>query len=93
VTTPEQLDRFLRGAPAADQQVRAAVQRHRKAGVRLFAFLLDGCQNDGAALVIQPARVYATLTGGVGVECFVAERYLAVFAVSAATVSGRARIG
>lgn len=93
VTRPEQLEPFLVGPPAADQQVRDAVQRYRRAGVRLFAFVLNGCQNDGASLVIQPARIYAILTGGVGVECFVAEQYLAVFAVPTALVADRARIG
>lgn len=93
VTGSEQLDPFLTGPPAADQQVRDAVRRHRGAGVRLFAFLLTGCQNNGASLVIQPARVHAVLTGGLGVRCFVAEHFLAVFAVPAALVPDRVRIG
>jgi hypothetical protein len=93
VTAPDRLDRFLVGPAQADRQVRDAVQRHRGAGVRLFAFPLSGCQNDGATLLIQGERVYAVLTGGVGVQCLVAEEYLAVFAVSAGLVPPRARIG
>jgi hypothetical protein len=92
VTAPEQFDRFLAGSPAIER-VREATERHRRAGVRLFAFVVNGCQNDAASLVIQPARVYATLTGGAGIQCFVAEQYLAVFAVPAGLVPDGARVG
>lgn len=93
VSTPEQLDAFLTGPPVADQQVRDAVQRHRGPGVRLFAFVLTGCRNDGASLVIQQDRVSAFLTGGVGIQCFAAEQFLAVFAVPATLVPDRVRTG
>jgi hypothetical protein len=93
VTAPGRIDRFLVGPPPADQAVRDAVARHRTDGVRLFAFLLTGCQNDGASLAIEPPRVYATLTGGVGIQCLVAEQFLAVFAVPAGLVPAGAMIG
>jgi len=93
VTTPAQLDRFLAGVPEADPKVRDAVARNRRTGVRLLAFVLAGCQNDSASLVIQRSRVYALLTGGVGTQCFVAEHYVAVFAVPAGDIPANARIG
>jgi hypothetical protein len=93
VTTPAQLDRFLAGVPEAGPKVRDAVARNRRTGVRLFAFVLTGCQNDSASLVIQRSRVYAFLTGGVGIQCFVAEHYVAVFAVPAGDIPPNARIG
>jgi hypothetical protein len=52
-----------------------------------------GCQNDGAALAIQAGRIIATLTGGEGIACFVAEWYLAVFAVPAHLVPPGTRVG
>jgi hypothetical protein len=73
--------------------VRAAVARHGGADTRLFAFVLAGCQNDGAALAVRAERITATLTGGEGVACFVAEWYLAVFAVPAGLVPPGARVG
>jgi hypothetical protein len=93
VTAPEQLDRFLVGAPDADQQARDAARRARKPGVRLFAFLLSGCQNDGASLVIESTRVSAVLTGGEDIRCLVAEHYLALFAVPASLIPPGARVG
>jgi hypothetical protein len=93
VSGPDQIDRLVGGPPAAVESVRAAVVRHRGAGTRLFAFVLAGCQNDGAALAIAAGRVTATLTGGEGIACFAAEWYLAVFAVPAGLVPPGARVG
>jgi hypothetical protein len=81
VSGPDQIDRLVDGPPAAIATARAAVARNSGADTRLFAFVLAGCQNDGAALAIQPGRITATLTGGEGIACLVAEWYLAVFAV------------
>jgi hypothetical protein len=91
VTTQAQFDRFVGGV--ADDQVRAKVQQHRKQGVRLFAFFFSGCQHDGASLVILDARLYAIPTGGENVNCFVAEYFLAVFAVPADRVPANVKIG
>ena len=93
VSEPGQIDRLADGPPAAMESVRAAVAGHRGADTRLFAFVLAGCQNDGAALAIQPGRITATLTGGEGTACFVAEWYLAVFAVPAHLIPPGARVG
>jgi hypothetical protein len=92
VTRPEQLDPFLVGPAAANQKVRDAVARGRTDGVRLFAFLLLGCQNEGAQLMIQPPRMYAVLTGEPK-ECFAAEQFIAVFAVPAHQVPNGVQLG
>jgi hypothetical protein len=93
VSEPGQIDRLADGPPAAMESVRAAVARNSGADTRLFAFVLAGCQNDGAALAIQAGRMTATLTGGDGIACFVAEWYLAVFAVPAHLVPPGTRVG
>jgi hypothetical protein len=93
VSEPDQIDRLVDGPPAAMESARAAVARNSGADTRLFAFVLAGCQNDGAALAIQAGRMTATLTGGDGIACFVAEWYLAVFAVPAHLVPPGTRVG
>ena len=71
-------------------EARAAVAR--RAGDRMFAFVLAGCQNTGATLAIRSDRIAATLTGGEGIACLVAEYFLAVFAVPAHLVPPGARV-
>jgi hypothetical protein len=93
VSGPDQIDRLVGGPPAAVESVRAAVGRNSGAGTRLFAFVLAGCQDTGAVLALRAERITATLTGGEGISCFVAEWYLAVFAVPAALVPPGARVG
>ncbi|MEU7870360.1 hypothetical protein [Dactylosporangium sp. NPDC049140] len=93
VTEPGQIDRLVAGPPAAIESARAAVARNAGPDLRIFAFVLPGCQNDGAALTTGAARITATLTGGAGTACFVAEWYLAVFAVPARLVPPGARVG
>jgi hypothetical protein len=92
VTSQAQGDRFLNGM-GLDDQVRAAVQRARQPGTRLFAFTFSGCQFTGASLVIQGSRVYAIPTGGGNVQCFVAEYFLAVYAIPVDQVPANAKIG
>jgi hypothetical protein len=91
VSAPDQIDRLVDGPPAAIASARAAVARNT--GTRLFAFVLAGCQNDGATLAIKSGRITASLTGGEGIACFAAEWYLAVFAVPAHLVPPDARVG
>jgi hypothetical protein len=93
VSGPDQVDRIVDGPPAVIESVRAAVARAGAAGTRLFAFVLAGCQDTGAVLAIRPERITATLTGGEGISCFVAEWYLAVFAVPSGLVPPGARVG
>jgi hypothetical protein len=93
ISGPGQIERLVGGPPAAVESARAAVARHSGADTRLFAFILAGCQNDGAALKIETGRITATLTGGEGIACFVAEWYLALFAVPARLVPPGVRIG
>ncbi len=93
VSRPDQIDRLAGGPPVAIESARAAVARNSGAGTRIFAFVLAGCQNDGAALAIRADRITATLTGGEGIACFVAEWYLAVFAVPTSLVPPGTRVG
>jgi hypothetical protein len=93
VSGPDQINRLVDGPPAVIESVRAAVARNSGAGTRLFAFVLPGCQDTGAGLAIRADRITATLTGGEGIACFVAEWYLAVFAVPAGLVPPGARVG
>jgi hypothetical protein len=93
VSGPDQIDRLVGGPPEAIELARAAVARNNGTDIRRFAFVLAGCQNDGAALAIAAGRITATLTGGEGIACFVAEWYLAVFAVPAGLVPPGARVG
>jgi len=93
VTEPGKLDPFLTGETSIDQRLRAAADRYRRAGTRLLAFRLNGCQESGATLAIQSGRVVATLTGGENYQCFVAEHYVALFAVPASLIPPGAKIG
>jgi hypothetical protein len=93
VSGPDRLDRLVDGPPAAMASARAAVGRSGGPDTRIFAFVLAGCQNDGAALAIQAGRITATLTGGAGTACFAAEWYLAVFVVPARLIPPGTRVG
>jgi len=46
-----------------------------------LAFVLDGCAEDGAKLVLTPSVISAELTGGEGTDCESASWFLAVFTV------------
>lgn len=93
ISSPDQIGPIVGGPPAAVEAARAAAARHGGAGTRLFAFVLGGCQNDGAALAIGTDRITASLTGGEGIACFAAEWFLALFAVPAGLVPPGARVG
>ncbi len=94
VTTVAQFDRFAGDLLAGDtSDVRGRVAQYRKDGIRLFAFVLSGCQHDGASLVIRDTRISAMPTGGENVSCFVAEYFLAVFAVPADRVPANVTVG
>ena len=92
VTTQDQLDRFLASEPEV-ADLRSTVRARQAPGTRLFAFGLLGCQNTGARLVIDSTRVSAELTGGENIQCFAAERFVAVFAVAAGDVPAGATVG
>jgi hypothetical protein len=98
VTRPDRLDEFLdrfdiETTNSLDYSPREEVKPWRAVGARLFAFMLAGCDNDGAALQIESSRVYATLTGGLGVQCDTPVYYLAIFAVPAGLIADGAQIG
>jgi hypothetical protein len=92
VTGPEQLDRYRVQPPAADQELRRAIEQYRRPGVRLLLFRFTGCPSKGPTLVIEPDRVHAVLVDELP-ECYVAEQHLALFAVPADLIRPGARIG
>jgi hypothetical protein len=97
VTRPDQLDdlldRFDIDEHGLDYSPREQVEPWRALGARVLAFVLAGCANDGATLEVEPTRVDANLTGGLGVQCDAPQDYLAVFAVPAGLIADGASIG
>ncbi|GEM33848.1 hypothetical protein NN3_48550 [Nocardia neocaledoniensis NBRC 108232] len=93
VSQPDQLAAFLTGfEPVAADRVRSAV-RDRATADRAFAFVLLGCHNDGAYLVLSPARMEPVLTATEPVVCVKPDHYVAVFTVPAESVPAGATIG
>jgi hypothetical protein len=99
VTRPDRLDEFVDRFALDDPDTRLdyspreQIEPWRALGARVLAFVLMGCANDGARLVVEPARVYAELTGGGTVQCDAPHYYLAVFAVPAGLIPHGARFG
>jgi len=85
ITDPTKLDTLPVSAAQLDR-VRTAVQPFQRRGLRLFAFVRDGCQNTGAVLSITQDGMLVVLTGGEETRCFAAEYFLAVFAVPSGKV-------
>ncbi|MPZ79619.1 MAG: hypothetical protein GEV28_04140 [Actinophytocola sp.] len=63
-----------------------ALDRPVPAGSRGFAFVLAGCADTAAVLLLGDGRITADLTGGEGTNCDAAEYYLATFDVDAELV-------
>ena len=78
---------------SATPDVLAALDRSVTTGSRAFAFLLSGCQDTGAVLLVNYDWIDAEPTGGEGVTCVAAEHYLAVFEISADLVPPGATLG
>ncbi|MGI5125423.1 hypothetical protein ACQEVB_01285 [Pseudonocardia sp. CA-107938] len=66
-----------------DAQARALLDRPVPAGARAFAFVLSGCRDTSAELLVRPGGMAAEPVGGDGVACFLPEYYLATFEVPA----------
>ncbi|MFI8972220.1 hypothetical protein ACIGO9_04985 [Nocardia asteroides] len=92
VSQPDQLAAFGSGLdPAVTAGIRSEVQR--SVDDRSFAFVLTGCHNDGAYLVISRDRLRPVLTATEPVVCVAPDYYVAVFTVPAASVPPMAVIG
>lgn len=64
---------------------RAALTRPVQPGTRVFAFVLTGCRETGAVLLVGD-HLTAEPAGGEGVTCYLPEFYLAVFELPAGLV-------
>jgi hypothetical protein len=71
-------------------QVKAAVQREPRSGSRSFAFVLTGCAETGAVLLVSPKLLTADLTGGEGTVCDAAAYFLATFEIDSEHVPAQA---
>ncbi|WP_344593712.1 hypothetical protein [Actinomadura vinacea] len=95
VSQPDQLEQFLRSLPAAgDELVRgdgSALQAGQ--GRRRFGFVLSGCREKTAILMIGEDRLAAEPVGDDATSCESAEHYVAVFAIDAPHVPPGARLG
>ncbi|MEU5404460.1 hypothetical protein [Nocardia asteroides] len=92
VSQPDQLAAFVSGLePAAAAEIRSASRR--SAGDRSFAFVLTGCHNDGAYLVVSRERLRPVLTAAEPVVCVAPDYYVAVFTMAAESVPPTATIG
>jgi hypothetical protein len=60
---------------------------------RGFAFVLTGCAEDGAALIVQQHSLTAKLTGNIAARCVAAAHFLATFTVARDQVPPRAVLG
>lgn len=74
-------------------KAKAALQNRPGAGKRSFAFVLTGCANSGAVLLVSPKLVTAALTGEREAVCDAANYYLAVFEIDSDRVPTDAVVG
>jgi hypothetical protein len=82
----------LRRVGAGNLAAAQKVLTHKPApGTRGFAFVLHGCDQTSAVLLLAPKYVSAELTGGHGAACYAATTYLVAFDVPARFVPATAR--
>ncbi|HEY1177910.1 MAG TPA: hypothetical protein VGF17_17270 [Phytomonospora sp.] len=79
------------GAPEYPK-LREALRDESPDGTTALAFVLDGCAEDGAKLVVTPGVVSAELTGAADTDCESASWFVAVFAVGNDYLPGDARL-
>jgi hypothetical protein len=72
----------LAGLDAETQaEARAALDHEPPEGIAGFAFILAGCQETGARLIVTDGEIYAEVTGNEDVLCDAPEYFLATFEV------------
>jgi hypothetical protein len=75
----QELERALEHAEISNMdEVRAALSYVPPADRRGFAFVMSGCEEDGAVLTVERDTLTADLTGGENVDCAQANYFLAV---------------
>jgi len=74
-------------------EAQAALGRPVRAGTQAFAFVLTGCRDTGAVLLVTYGGMSAEPVGGEGITCFLPEYYLATFEVPADRVPEPALLG
>jgi hypothetical protein len=67
-------------------EARTALDRPVSPGTRAFAFVLTGCRETGAVLLVDDDRLSAEPSGGEAVTCYLPEYYLATFELPAQLV-------
>lgn len=84
----------LRTASALNlDKAKVALDARPAQGQRSFAFVLSGCANSGAVLLVSPKLVTAALTGEREAVCDAAAYYLAVFTIDSDRVPQEAVVG
>lgn len=84
----------LKNASALNlDKAKAALDGRRAEGTRAFAFVLSGCANTGAVLLVSPKLVSAALTDEREAVCDAASYYLAVFTIDSDRVPSGAAVG
>lgn len=76
-----------------DADAAAALIRLVTPGTRAFGFVLTGCRDTGAVLLVHHQWLDAEPTGGEGIACYLPEYYLVTFEVPADRVPERPVLG
>lgn len=92
-TAPVTALREQLAATARLSEVDAALNRPSDPRTHQYAFVLPGCQEKGALLLVGTNRVWAEPTGPEHVACIAAEYYLATFAIPIDHVPAGAKLG
>ena len=92
-TAPVTTLRALLAGTTRLSEVDAALDRPADSRVHQYAFVLPGCQEKSALLLVDASRVWAEPTGPEQVACIAAEYYLATFEIAVDRVPEGARLG
>ncbi|GIG71323.1 hypothetical protein [Phytomonospora endophytica] len=88
----ELYEELIAAGAGESPKLREALRDESPDGTTAVAFVLSGCAEDGAKLVVTPAVVSAELTGGERTACESESWFAATFAVGNAYLPGDARL-
>jgi hypothetical protein len=89
-----ELSQLLQRSGSANRdRAGAALGRTPPAGRRGFAFVLTGCAESAAVLIVNYSEIKARLTGDTGTRCVAAVNFLATFSIEAQRVPPEAKLG
>lgn len=92
-TAPQTMYAALRRAGGRDlEKARAALLREPAAGQRSFGFVLTGCAETGARLLLSRTYLTTQLTGGGNTACDAAEYFLVVYDLPARLVPPKVKL-